>query len=147
MKLEGQHHFMAARADVWEMLNDPDVLARAIPGCKRLVPVGEDQYEMTIELGVAAIKGTYHGQTEILDKRTLDSYTLHIAAEGPTGTVDATAHIRLEDTGDGTLAVYSGEAQIGGLVAGVGQRILSGVAKMVVGQFFKTMGQLLKEAV
>jgi len=147
VKLEGQHHFPAPCANVWESLNNPDTLARAIPGCKQLNPLGDDKYEMTIELGVAAIKGTYKGHTVISDKTAPTSYTLRIVADGPTGTVDATAHIQLENQGNETLAYYTGEAHIGGLVAGVGQRILSGVAKIVVGQFFKAMEQLVKAEV
>jgi len=147
MKLEGRYYFSAPRGDVWESLNDPVTLAKAIPGCKTFTPLENDRYEMTIELGVAAIKGTYKGYAEITDKVAPTSYTLHINADGPTGTVDAIAHIHLEDQDAGTVAIYSGEAQIGGLIAGVGQRILSGVGKIVVGQFFKSMDHMVEKAI
>ncbi|WP_421617225.1 SRPBCC family protein [Brevibacillus sp. TJ4] len=141
MKLQGETKFSADRETVWQVLNSPEALKNCTPGCKELIQIDEDTYETKMEIGVAAIKGVYEGKINLTDKVYPEQFTLQIHAEGSVGVVDATARLVLKENGEHTLLQYEGDAQLGGLIAGVGQRMLSGVAKMMVGQFFKSMAK------
>lgn len=135
MNLNGVYELKAPRSQVWEALNNPAVIQKCTPGCKEMVPAGEDSYDIPMEVGVAAIKGRYKGKIKISDRIPGTAYKLAITGSGSTGFVNAQGTIHLEDAGEGSLVEYFGEAQIGGTVAGVGQRVIEGVAKFLVGQF------------
>ena len=139
MKLEGKYTFNAKRQKVWDILLDQKVLASCMPGCERLEEVAPDQYEAKLKVGVASVKGVYEGKVQILDKDPINSYRMTVEGSGAPGFVKGEATITLEDKGDKTDVLYSGEAQIGGLVASIGQRMMGGVAKLLVGQFFKAL--------
>lgn len=139
MKLEGTFTVGAPRAVVWELLNDPDVLARMIPGCERLTPIGDQRFEALIKAGVAAIKGTYTGTVSIEEARPPESYTLQVEGQGTGGFVRGRGAVVLAERGDQTEVTVSGDAQVGGLIAGVGQRLLGGASKMMLGEFFRAL--------
>lgn len=136
MKLSGTATLSAPPDRVWAALNDPAVLARTIPGCESLEETATDAYRMTVSAGVASIKGTYLGQVRISDRDEPSSYVLHASGSGSPGTVSADCTVRLAAVGDGTTVAYDADAVVGGVIAGVGQRVLSGVAKKMAGQFF-----------
>ena len=96
MKVEGTYTLPAPRQRVWELLNDPAVLARATPGVKRLDPLGGDTFKATIELGVGPVKGTYDGKVSIADKVAPERMTLKVEGGGKPGTIRATGELRLE---------------------------------------------------
>jgi carbon monoxide dehydrogenase subunit G len=142
MKLEGTFRFDTGLEQVWNALNDAEVLSRATPGCKEFTAAGEDRYNAVLEMGVAGIKGKYKGQVAITDRQAPTHYRLIIEGKGAPGFVKASMNFDLTAVGtSGTDLSYSGDAQVGGLVAGVGQRILGGVAKMILDQFFKTINE------
>jgi len=147
MKLSGTASLSAPPQRVWEALNDPDVLVRTIPGCKSLNETGPDAYSMTVSAGVASIKGTYLGQVRLADKNEPTSYVLHASGSGGPGTVSAECLVRLDADGDGTTLAYDADAVIGGVIAGVGQRVLAGVAKKMAGQFFDAVDAELRGVV
>lgn len=136
MKLSGTASLSAPPQRVWEALNDPAVLARTIPGCEQLSATGPDDYRITVSAGVASIKGVYQGTVRLSDKTEPTSYVLHASGSGGPGTVSAECVVRLAPDGDGTTLSYDADAVIGGVIAGVGQRVLAGVAKRMAGQFF-----------
>lgn len=136
MKLSGTARLSASPERVWAALNDPVVLARTIPGCQQLTETGPDEYRMTVSAGVASIKGTYLGQVRLADKQEPTSYVLHASGSGGPGTVSAVCTVRMAADGDGTTLSYDADAVVGGVIAGVGQRVLSGVARKMAGQFF-----------
>ena len=139
MKVEGTYALPAPRERVWTLLNDPAVLARTTPGVKELTPKGPDTYSATIEVGVGPVKGTYAGQVSIADKTPPERMTLKIEGGGRPGTIRATGELRLEEQDDRTVVHYVGNAQVTGLVASVGHRLMSGVAKQMAGEFFKAL--------
>jgi carbon monoxide dehydrogenase subunit G len=141
MKLQGETKFSANREMVWEVLNSPEALRKCTPGCKEMIKIDEDTFETVMEIGVAAIKGIYQGKINMCEKDYPQYFTLNIHAEGKAGIVDATAKLALQENGEQTLVEYEGDAQVVGLIAGVGQRMLSGVAKILLGQFFKSMAK------
>jgi len=146
MELSGSHTFAAPRPVVWQVLTDPETLRRTLPGCQKFEPNPDGSYAVTMTIGIAAIKGTYTGTVHLLDEQPPDSYTLKVAAKGGVGFVDGQGHFTLEPTGDGdaqTLVRYTGTAQVGGKIAGVGQRLLKAGAEMIANQFFKALDKEL----
>jgi carbon monoxide dehydrogenase subunit G len=139
MKLEGSHLFVAPRDAVWAAFNDADVLARVTPGCQQLEPVAPDEYRAVLQVGVAAVKGVYQGKLAIVDKKPPESYTLRVEGSGRGGFVKGEGRLVLAEADGGTKADIQGDAQVGGLIAAVGQRLLESAARMMMTQFFATM--------
>ncbi len=146
MKLEGSYDVKAPRQKVWGAFLDPETLRKAIPGCEKLELIGNDEYKATLKIGVAAVKGTFEGKVRLLEKKPPESYRLAAEGSGGPGFVRADTLITLTDADDGTRVSYSADVQIGGLIAGVGQRMLGGVSKMMADQFFNKMTELLTTA-
>jgi carbon monoxide dehydrogenase subunit G len=143
MKLEGSYDVKAPRQKVWEAFLDPETLRKAIPGCEKLELIGNDEYKATLKIGVAAVKGTFEGKVRLLEKKPPESYRLAAEGSGGPGFIRADTLITLTDADGGTRVSYSADVQIGGLIAGVGQRMLGGVSKMMADQFFNKMTELL----
>jgi carbon monoxide dehydrogenase subunit G len=102
--------------------------------------VGPGKYEVTMKVGVAGITGTYQGTLEIRDERPPEGYILAVAGEGTPGYVRGTGTFQFTGSPGGqTMVAYTWDLQVGGTVAGVGQRVLGGVAKLLIGQFMKAM--------
>lgn len=146
MKVGGSYTLAAPREKVWAALNDPAVLARVTPGIKTLDPEGADSYKATIEVGIGPVKGSYDGRLSIVDKAPPERMTLKVEGGGKPGTIRATGDLRLEEQDGRTVVHYTGDAQITGLVASVGHRLISGVAKQMVGEFFKAVERELGPA-
>lgn len=137
MKISGNAVLNAPVNQVWAAFNDPAVLARTIPGCQELRQVGPDSYGMTVTAGVASIKGTYEGNVAITEQNPPGSFVLKAAGAGAPGTVGADVKIVLLDSATGgTELSYDASAVVGGVIGGVGQRMLTGVARKMAGQFF-----------
>ncbi len=136
MNLDGSAVLHGSPEDVWRALTDPAVLARTIPGCLSLERVAEDSYRMNVTAGVGAVKGTYAGEVHLTDQQPARSYVMHASGAGAPGQVRATVTIELAPDDEGTVLTYSADAVVGGPVAGVGQRMITGVAKRMAAQFF-----------
>ena len=144
MKVNGTATLNAPRDAVWVALNDPAVLVRTIPGCQQLEEVGPDAYRMTLTAGVASIKGTYTGDVALTDQEQPGAFTLRATGAGAPGTVQADVRVTLADAGDGTTRLdYDADAVVGGMIGGVGQRVLTGVAKKTAGEFFQAVDDVL----
>jgi carbon monoxide dehydrogenase subunit G len=139
MKVNGSVNVAAPVPDVWKALQDPAVLARTIPGCERLDEVAPDTYAMTIRAGVASIKGTYAGQVALSDPEPPHAFTLRAQGQGAPGTIDATVRVRLSEADGGTRVDYDADAIVGGMIGGVGQRMLASVGKKTAGEFFSAV--------
>ena len=146
MKLEGSYDVKAPRQKVWSAFLDPETLRKAIPGCEKLEMIAPDEYKATLKIGVGAVKGTFEGKVRLSDKKSPDSYRLAAEGSGGPGFVRADTLITLTDADGGTRVSYSADVQIGGLIAGVGQRMLGGVSKMMADQFFNRMSEQLTTA-
>ena len=143
MKVTGGATLHAPVASVWAALNDPAVLVQAIPGCERLTATAEDTYALTVTAGVGTITGTYTGQIALADQQPPTALTLRASGAGTPGTVDTTVLVQLADNSNETLLRYDAEATIGGVIAGVGQRMLAAAAKRQATQFFAALDELL----
>jgi carbon monoxide dehydrogenase subunit G len=139
MRVEGTFRFPAPRERVYSLLLDPTALASCIPGCEQLEAAGEDRYEATLKLGVAAIRGTYNGNVQITDQEAPSQYRMAVDGKGGPGFVRGVATITLTEVDGETDVHVEGDGQLGGPMAGVAQRLLGGVANMLMKQFFECM--------
>ncbi|MGD9960633.1 SRPBCC family protein [Nocardioides sp.] len=144
MLITGESSLPFPVAQVWEALLDPQVLVATIPGCERLETAGEHAYEMTVSAGVAAIRGTYDGSCVLSDLVPHESLVMSLRGAGAPGTIDASVRVRFsESEGSHTVIGYEADAVVGGMVGGVGQRMLTSVSKRMAGEFFDNVGNAL----
>jgi carbon monoxide dehydrogenase subunit G len=146
VKLAGEAVLHAPVERVWAALRDPAVLVATIPGCERLVATGPDSYDMTVTAGVASIKGSYAGTVSLAELPEPNTFQMSASGAGGPGTVSADVTVTLTEAGDGTLLRYDADAVIGGVIGGVGQRMLIGVAKKLAGEFFAGVDEVLTGA-
>lgn len=146
LDLAGEERFEADIGCIWAMLNDPAVLARCIPGCRAMTETGPDQYKIDLNLKVASVGGTMEGAILLSEKQPPARCRIQIEGAGTLGTGKGDAVFELREESGVTLMKYEGVGDIGGLVAGVGQRILKGVAKHLVGKFFSALRAELTRA-
>ena len=146
MKLAGQYLLPALPVKVWELLTDPQRLAKLLPGCERLDPDGPDRFKAAVKFGIAAISGKYAGTIDFSDKKPPKSMRMKISGKGIPGFVDGVGHIELEEKDGQTELRYTGEAQVGGMIASVGQRMIEGASRKIMDQFFAGVAEELKKA-
>ncbi|HLN98041.1 MAG TPA: carbon monoxide dehydrogenase subunit G [Pyrinomonadaceae bacterium] len=139
MKLEGTHLINAARARVYQLLVDPEVLQRCIPGCERLEKTGVNTYATTIRAGVGAIKGVFTGTVQLENIRPPEHYRIVVSGKGAPGFMKGWGDLHLEEEAGATLIRYRGDLQLGGTIASVGQRMIQGTAKMMATKFFTAL--------
>ena len=144
MKLAGTATLPGTPEQVWELLNDPSRLAKALPGCERLDPDGPDRYKAVIKFALAAISGNYSGSVELSDKKPPHSLRLKMDGRGLPGWVKGEGVLKLTAKKGQTEVDYSGDAQVGGMIASVGQRMMESAAKKIVQQFFEDAAKQLK---
>jgi carbon monoxide dehydrogenase subunit G len=136
MKIEGTQELHAPRERVFQALSDPAVLQRCIPGCERMEKTGENAYSVTLRAGVGSIKGVFTGNVRLEDLRPPLHYRIVIEGKGQPGFLKGAGELDLEERDGGTVVNYQGDAQVGGTIAGVGQRMIQGAARMMASQFF-----------
>ena len=146
MKIEGSNDILVPRERVWKALLDPATLARVIPGCEGLDEIGPGEYKAKMKIGVAAIKGTFEGKVRLFDLEPPNRYKMALEGSGGPGFVRGEASMELSDIEGGTRVRYGADVQVGGLIASVGQRMLGGVSRMMLDQFFSRMSETLTEA-
>jgi uncharacterized protein len=145
MKLAGQYILPASPEKVWALLTDPNRLAKLLPGCERLDPDGPDRFKAAVKFGIAAISGKYAGTIEFAEKKPPKSMRMKLSGKGVPGFVDGVGHVELAEKGSQTELRYTGEAQVGGMIAAVGQRMIEGAARKIVDQFFAAAAEELKK--
>jgi carbon monoxide dehydrogenase subunit G len=144
MKISGEATLPAPARAVWDALLDPAVLVRTLPGCERLETLEENHYSMTVNVGVAAIKGAYSGSCRLSDLKPYESLVLSAQGSGAPGTISADIAVRFQDNADDTTTLtYDADAIVGGMIGGVGQRMLTSVSKRMAGEFFGAVEEVL----
>jgi hypothetical protein len=139
MKIQGTHDIQATRDRVFAAVIDPQILQRCIPGCQSLEQTAENTYVATMKAGVGAVKGTFKGSVHLDDIQTPAHYRMIVEGKGGPGFVKGTGEFELTENGGATAIAYSGEMQVGGVIASVGQRMIEGAAKMLAGKFFSEL--------
>ena len=144
MKVSGTSVLHAPPQQVWDAINDPYVLATVVPGCEGLTAITPGHFRLDVSLGVASIKGSYRGDVQFTDLDEPRSLIMHAAGAGSAGTINTTVRVNLADLEDGTTQLdYDAEAVVGGMVGGVGQRVLTSVARKTAGLFFAAIDEVL----
>ena len=142
--MTGEQRIAAPRAQVWEALNDPEVLRQSIPGCQSLEKQDNEHFRVTVEVKIGPIGARFNGNVALSDIDAPNGYT--ITGEGQGGTVGFAkggAKVRLADDNGGTLLTYDVDAQVGGRLAQLGGPIIDTTAKRLAGQFFSRFGDIV----
>ncbi len=145
MKISGSYTFNAPQDEVWDLLMDPNAIAKAIPGVDHFEPVGEHAFEAQLKLGIGAVSGQYAGRVTLSDIEAPTHYKMTIGGKGQRGFVNASGTVDLVGQDTQTLVNYHGDAAIGGQLAGVSQRLVEGAAKTLINQGFKSLESQLAE--
>lgn len=143
MKVTGTATMEAPIDKVWESFLTSKVLVSTIPGCERLEEVEENHYLATVTAGVGSIKGSYQGRVELSELKKHQGLTLKARAAGATGTIDVEVDVTFSDMGSQTQIDYEAEATVGGMIAGVGQRMLTSVSRRMANEFFNNVNKVL----
>ena len=136
MDIFGSYTFDAPSDRVWALLMDPAVLSSCVPGCEKFEPDGEGRYNVTLTVGLAAITGTYHGTVVLAKMVPETSYELIVEGQGKAGFVKGTSVIALRADGATTVVDVTAAVHTGGPIARLGQRLIGGVAHMMLERFF-----------
>ena len=139
MKIENTLKIDAPRSRVFAALIDPAVLQKCIPGCEEMVSTGENQYNAKLTAGVGPVKGVFTATVSLQDIVAPDHYKITVEGKGQPGFVKGTGELNLKEEDGGTSIQYTGEVNVGGLLASVGQRMIQGAANMMAGRFFKAL--------
>jgi carbon monoxide dehydrogenase subunit G len=146
MDIAGSYTFDASPDRVWALLMDPAVLSSCIPGCERFEPDGDGRYNVTLSVGLAAITGTYTGSVQLTDIVAPTSYGLIVEGQGRPGFVKGNSAIALRAEAAATVVDVSATVHTGGTIARLGQRLVGGVAKMMMDRFFACLQSKLAES-
>jgi carbon monoxide dehydrogenase subunit G len=142
MKLAGSYKLDLPREQVYQLLQDPSVLAQCMPGCDRLERTGENEYAMRMKLLVASMSGLFEGKVTLTDQKPPESFRLKVEGNGKIGWTRGEGLLTLSPDGAGTTVSYEGEVSIGGPVAAIGQRLLDSTARMMIKRFFDKLNEV-----
>ena len=132
---------------VWETIQDKEVNQKSLPGCKAFEEVEENKYHAVLGINMGPIKGEFTADVEQLDMEEPKAYRLLVKAKGKPGEIDADASMKFEEAAEGTVLTCVADVQITGLLSSIGQRVVGGVAKVVIGQFFKEVDKETKSSI
>jgi len=141
VKISGSYTLPLPPERAYQMMQDPEVLARAIPGCQGLEKMGEGEYHLKMKMMLAGLSGAFEGSVRITDQNPPSSFRLVVAGSGRIGFVEGDGLLKLSAADGGTEVSYEGDAQVGGTIAAVGQRLIDGTAKMMIKKFFEKLAE------
>ena len=142
MKISGSYALPLSQERAYQIMQDPKVLAQAIPGCEELEKTGENEYRMKMKMVLASLSGVFDGKVKITDQMPPSSFRLVIEGSGRPGFVKGDGLLKLSAVDTGTEVSYEGDAQVGGTIAAVGQRLLDGTAKIMIRRFFEKLAEV-----
>jgi carbon monoxide dehydrogenase subunit G len=124
---------------VYDLLHDPAVLARCMPGCESLEPIGEGEYAMKMKMALASVSGLFQGKVRTTEPNPPESFRLIVEGAGKIGFMKGDGRLKLGEGGGGTTVTFDGDVQVGGTIAAVGQRLIDTTAKMLIKRFFERL--------
>jgi carbon monoxide dehydrogenase subunit G len=140
MDMQGNRHLAVTQQQAWEALNDPQVLKACIPGCDKVEATGENQYAIGMAVKIGPVSARFAGKIQLLDVQPPASYTLNFEGQGGAagfGKGNAKVNLAPAADGRGCELAYTAQAQVGGKIAQVGQRLVDGVARSMAEDFFR----------
>lgn len=143
MQLAGEYFFDASQETVWEALQDPDVLGAIMPGGEGFEQVSENEYTGTLNVKIGPVQGRFEGAITLSDKVPPESYSITVDGRGGPGFVKASGAIELSEEGPGTRLTYALDAQVGGRIATVGQRLVEAGARSIANQSLESLNVYL----
>jgi carbon monoxide dehydrogenase subunit G len=143
LKIGGAHTVPAEQLRAYTLLQDPEILAKCMPGCDHLAKIGEDEYEMKMKMAISSVQGLFGGKVRIADQNAPESFRLIVEGSGKVGFMKGEGLLTLVPADVATEVRYDGEVQVGGMIAGVGQRLLDATAKFVIKKFFEKFSGLI----
>lgn len=142
MEMSGEYRIPASRQTVWEALNDPEILKTCIPGCESLERTSENELTAKVTAKVGPVKAKFGGKVTLSDINPPNSYSISgEGTGGPAGFAKGGAKVTLEEDGGETILRYTAEAQVGGKLAQIGQRLIDGASKKIADEFFATFAE------
>ncbi len=139
MKVEGTATLVAPRKRIYQLLTDPKLLAKSLPGCEKLEPAGKDTYQVTMKLGIGALSGSYQGTVKLSEQKPPERLRLTLSSRGSWGFAEGDGRLVFEEKDGETSVRYTGELKVGGVVAAVGQRLIDAAARKVIAEFFQNL--------
>jgi len=127
---------------VYELLQDPAVLAQCIPGCDQLVKTGDNEYQMRMKLLIASLSGLFEGKVLLSDHEPPRAFRMQVEGKGKVGFMKGQGSISLAPGPSGTEVAYDGDVQLGGTIAAVGSRLVDTTSKMVLKRFFEKLSSI-----
>ena len=137
MKISGAYTLPLPQERAYQVMQDPAVLARAIPGCEGLEKTGPDEYRMKMKMALASLSGNFDGKVRITDQSPPNSFKLIVEGSGKVGFMKGEGNLKFTPKDAGTEVSYEGDVQVGGTIAAVGQRLIDATAKMMIKRFFE----------
>jgi uncharacterized protein len=145
LKISGSYSVPASPQRTYDLLQDPVVLAKCMPGTDHLDKLGEDQYEMKMKMAIASIGGLFTGKIRLADQNPPASFRLIVEGSGKIGFVKGEGLLSLAPQGESTEVTFDGDVQVGGTIASVGQRLLDTTSKMIIKKFFEKLSEVAAE--
>ncbi|MGI8987991.1 MAG: SRPBCC family protein [Bryobacteraceae bacterium] len=139
MKISGSYRISLPRERAYALLQDPEVLAKCIPGCDELKESAPGEYEMKLKMAISSVQGMFIGKVRIADQAPPDSFRLSVDGKGKVGFVKGEGLLTLIPAESATDVAYEGDVNVGGLIAGVGQRLIDSSAKFIIKKFFENI--------
>ena len=139
MKIAGTQTVKLPRQHLYDLLHDPAILARCMPGCESLDLIGENEYAMRMKMVLASVSGLFQGKIRTADPNPPDSFRLIVEGSGKIGFMKGDGLLKLEETDGATAVAYEGDVQVGGTIAAVGNRLIDTTAKLLIKRFFERL--------
>jgi carbon monoxide dehydrogenase subunit G len=144
MEINDTHNFAATPEEVWTVLMDPNAIKACLRGCQELRPIDDNRYHADISIGVGAVSGMFSAIVTLSDQLPPNSYRISVHATGKPGFAHGSANVLLKRVESDTEVEVSASAEVGGLIARVGQRLIEGVARMMIAGFFSCLAARLR---
>lgn len=139
MKIEGTQQVPFPPEQAYALMQDPAVLARAIPGCQSLEKLAENEYKLNMKMALASLSGAFDGKVRLTDQNPPSSFRMVVEGSGKLGFMKGEGVLQLAAKDGGTEVTFSGDAQIGGTMAAVGQRLIDVTARLLIKKFFEAL--------
>lgn len=144
MKIEGEYVFDGPREEVWKIVRDPDELMKALPGTQSMKQLSPTEYEGAINIRIGPVSGSFAGKLTVSEENPPESCTLTVEGKGAAGFAKGVGHVHMTEQAENkTLFKYTGELNIGGKLAGIGQRLIDSVGKSMINKGLDTLNKNL----